>query len=791
MRCLVAVALVGAFIQAGLAAEKTAKLVVPIPAKPATVTADTTFLVGFDAEHNPVNDADYSLGNGVADGLARVKRVKGRFGNGVSLIQEPVRVLRSSSSPKRMDSLDWTGSGNANAHHGTLQFWVKTLPDRNIWNDGKQHPLVMLRTEPSEKRPHRKYQMGLFKTADNALALGMGRWRADPLFTDASALRIPVAKIAPDRWHFVTISWDSLKSVWWLSIDNTCVTGASPLAAWRKGRRPVGNPQFEYMRLGPCTRGNPGLGAGVVIDDVAIYDETLPVLLAKKPRDVRKKLARRARAAAERCLRILAGLKRGGLWASHYQWPSLQPIWTTRMPLLVAHGAGSIRNATYCLNAYEALGDSAFLDIARSVGDLMVEHQAEEGPIPNRFFINKDEKVTAPQKPTYVAFNDAPYIIRLRFLLYLHRVTKDDKYLAAVQKGCQLIMKAQSPYGGWPDGYHVTKKRDANSECSWEDGSFSSTFRFMLMMYHYTKKQAYLDCAAKAAKWPLVTQVKDGPCAGAWAAVYDKDNKPSDGEHHFAPFACGVGTTRGAARTCLRLYQLNGDRAYLDAAEKAITFIERSFRQHEKAVPKKWQDTLFRFYELKTGRPVSRVFDKQRRGRAINLHWTRYKKNPDRYVRYYLDTAEGRAGAAKHEKLTVEGLMNWSWYRGWSCSRKQLAGLKARLKQARATKPRRRGQPRPPTVASYKARMMPSANPRALTNRALSALSKIRSPGVWAAYAAEGASGDTVRWHGLRYLLQYVLASRAVDGEITPGQADMFGRWCPARNLYDTPLLKE
>jgi len=577
-------------------------------------------------------------------------------------------------------------------------------------------------------------------------------------------------------------------------VDEVCVSGLSPLAQWR-GTTIVGEPRFEYLRFGPKTRGNPGLGAGVVIDDIAVYDEALPVLLSAEPRDVRQKLARRAAVAARQNLQVLASLRRGGLWSNCYHWPSLAPIWSVRTPLLVAHGAGSIRNASILLEAYEALGDPAYLDAARAVGDTIVANQSDRGSIPNSYVVARDGTARSRSGPaTSIAFNDGPFIIMLRFLLYLHRVTGDDKYLAAAEKGCALILEAQSPYGGWPDVYSLTP-RPRNLECSYEDGSFTTTFRFLLKMYHYSRKQVYLDALRKAACWPLTTQVQKGPCAGAYASVYTKDNQPMDGEHHFAPLCCTSSATLWCARLCLYLYDVTDDNVYLDAVERAAAFLSRAFDRHEKSVPEQWGDKLFKFYELETGRPVSRIFDKQRDGRAINLHLDRYLKEPTRYERFYLDTPEGRRNAAEHERMTVEQLMSWSWYRGWSCSREQLASLEKELRRARAAK-RQRPAPRPkPTVAQYEALtkvriVRGGAKTIRIPDRILEALGEMEPPGVWIGYAAEGASGYTIRWRRVTDLLRYVLASGVLDGEITPEQASKYGQWCTARDLFDTPLRK-
>ncbi len=66
---------------------------------------------------------------------------------------------------------------------------------------------------------------------------------------------------------------------------------------------------------------------------------------------------------------------------------------------------------------------------------------------------NTAKAFTGDKKELRGTFDNGATTPEIRFLSRAYRLTKDERCLDAVNKGLDLILKAQYPTGGWPQSY--------------------------------------------------------------------------------------------------------------------------------------------------------------------------------------------------------------------------------------------------------------------------------------------------------------------------------------------------
>ena len=155
----------------------------------------TIFLATFDKADS--NDADFAAGSPLAGGFGCDPKANGKFGKGVAIYGIS-------------NHLNYRGYGNLNRDKGSVQFWVKSKPGTNIWNDGKDH--YFFATHYLDRA------MGLMeKGKGNRLQIWTQHHRART--DDKHPAVIPVGDLDPGKWHHAIASWNMRKPRLWLAVD--------------------------------------------------------------------------------------------------------------------------------------------------------------------------------------------------------------------------------------------------------------------------------------------------------------------------------------------------------------------------------------------------------------------------------------------------------------------------------------------------------------------------------------------------------------------------------------------
>jgi len=275
------------------------------------------------------------------------------------------------------------------------------------------------------------------------------------------------------------------------------------------------------------------------------------------------------------------------------------------------------------LTAYEATGDSYYLDAARDVAYALVRGQLRSGGWDYRieFDPKRRQRYAYRVEPdreggrNVSTLDDNNTQSAVRLLMRVDRALdfEDEKIHEAVEFALSRLLKAQYPNGAWPQRFSTARDRDefpvkkAGYPDSWSwtfpdrdyksfytfnDNTIADTIAAMLEAFDIYNDAKYRAAAEKAGDFILLAQMPEPQ--PAWAQQYDADMHPS-WARKFEPPAVTGGESQGAMRTLLVLYRATGKKKYLEPLPRALEFLRRS------RLP---DGRLARFYELKTNKPL-------------------------------------------------------------------------------------------------------------------------------------------------------------------------------------------
>ena len=281
------------------------------------------------------------------------------------------------------------------------------------------------------------------------------------------------------------------------------------------------------------------------------------------------------------------------------------------------------------LEAWEATKDRLYLDAAKAAALALVRGQlcsggwdyviefdeAERKALPYRTNGRCDSAAEAP--PTTLDDNVTQACLRLLMRVDRELGFKDTAIHEAVRFGLDRMVAAQSGNGAWPQRFSRAENRSraksparASYPNSWprkwpkqeyvglhtlNDNTLADCIDVLLEASRIYKVDRYRESARRGGEFLLAAQMPD-PQPG-WAQQYDDNLQPS-WARQFEPPAVSGGETQGIIRVLILLGRETGDRSYVDAAHRALDWLERS------AFELKGRRVLARFYELKTNRPL-------------------------------------------------------------------------------------------------------------------------------------------------------------------------------------------
>lgn len=274
------------------------------------------------------------------------------------------------------------------------------------------------------------------------------------------------------------------------------------------------------------------------------------------------------------------------------------------------------------LAAYEATGDTYYLEAARETALALVRGQLRSGgwdykiefdPKLRKQYAYRADGSTTGKNVTTLDDNTTQAAVRYLMAVDAALEGKDAKIHEARVYALSSLLKAQYPNGAWPQrfdqppdpGKHPVKKasypeswpraypkKDYRGYYTFNDNTLADVIDVMLEASHRYKDPVYLKAALKAGDFILLAQLPEPQ--PAWAQQYDADMHPA-WARKFEPPAVTGGESQGVLRMLLRLYRETGEKKFLEPVPRALAYFRKSLLPDGR---------LARFYELNTNRPL-------------------------------------------------------------------------------------------------------------------------------------------------------------------------------------------
>jgi len=283
-----------------------------------------------------------------------------------------------------------------------------------------------------------------------------------------------------------------------------------------------------------------------------------------------------------RSVRFWGQLQCGG-WCTKYSPRTRLPIVGPRCrecdpETVTLSGKGATERVAFALMmAYEATGEPALLEMARKVGDYLIEAQFPDGHWSALSITIDGEVVPAHTHGIggYLGLEDYIQQYPIYTLAGLYRLTKERKYLDAAVKGTEAMLEAQNPNGSFPQYYDPREKcpRGYGYGVINDHASIEPILVFHLM-YLVTGDEKFLAPIRKVGDWLVSAYIK-GQAISGWAQQYDKDNKPC-WARPFEPPTWAQSATMQGLMGLFDVHALTRDEKYLAPIREVLPVLGRT-----------------------------------------------------------------------------------------------------------------------------------------------------------------------------------------------------------------------
>jgi hypothetical protein len=279
------------------------------------------------------------------------------------------------------------------------------------------------------------------------------------------------------------------------------------------------------------------------------------------------------------------------------------------------------------LHAYRMTEKRFYLDAARDAAMALVRGQLRSGGWDYRIQFDDRRKGWAyrtdskrEKQRNVSTLDDNATQSATRLLMEIDHALnfEHDAIHESARYALNALLDVQYPNGAWPqrftappvpEKFKVKKARypetwsrthpnvDYRRYYTFNDNTIADTIELMFDAADVYDDERYRESAIKGANFILLAQMPDPQ--PAWAQQYNADMEPA-WARKFEPASITGGESQGIMRTLIDVYRRTGDDKYLDAADRAITYLRTC------ELP---GGRMARFYELHTNTPLYFTID--------------------------------------------------------------------------------------------------------------------------------------------------------------------------------------
>lgn len=283
------------------------------------------------------------------------------------------------------------------------------------------------------------------------------------------------------------------------------------------------------------------------------------------------------------------------------------------------------------LKAYEATGDSFYLDTARKAAEALVYGQLQSGGWTNCVdFDPQGDRVARYRSgrgngKNNSSLDDDQTQSAIRFLACIDKTLnfRHKEIHESVHVALDALLAAQFPNGAFPQVWTgpVTKqpvikasypdydwRTEGRIKNYWDmytlnDNVSGYVARTLIVACEIYNEERYKTALQRLGDFLILAQMPEPQ--PAWAQQYSYDMKPI-WARRFEPPGISGDESQEVIETLLEIYRFTGNRKYLEPVPRALAYLKRSLLSDGR---------LARFYELRTNKPLYMF----RRGKVYSL----------------------------------------------------------------------------------------------------------------------------------------------------------------------------
>jgi len=317
------------------------------------------------------------------------------------------------------------------------------------------------------------------------------------------------------------------------------------------------------------------------------------------------------------------------------------------------------------LTAYDATGESFYLEAALETGEALIYGQLKSGGWTHSIdFDPKGNQIAQYRNGkgggrNYSTFDDNKTQSALRMLMRLDQALqfKNSRVHEAVSFAQEAVLTAQFPNGAFPQGWDGPVQKHPVVKATYPDYEWRTEGRIKNYWDLYTLNDSlagdavqmlreayeiygddrYLQAIRRLGDFLILAQMPDPQ--PAWAQQYNYQMNPA-WARKFEPPAITGSESQDVMMALMDIYCITGDKKYLDPIPSALKYFQSSLLADGR---------LARFYELKTNKPLYMV--------AVDKVYTLTYDDSNTPAHYSWKVGSGLAKIEKRfSKLVKEGV---------------------------------------------------------------------------------------------------------------------------------------